>query len=264
MSGTKKNKLIRFGFTFKRSSVYSARTIMLEDLKLLLSYVSDSNAQKNDYIHAIIHDNCLRKRSVKTRELSARHLVDLYSLDPSVILYKALLYFWTKDPASQPLIALLCAYARDPIVRLSASFIFSFSEGQAVTREALEEFIEKQEPGRFSKATLKSTAQNINSSWTKSGHLIGRTKKIRSRAKATPGSIAYALLLGYLTGVRGESLFTTEYARLLDSSFDYLVHLAEDASRRGWIVFKRVGSVMEVLFPNLITTQEMELIREQN
>jgi hypothetical protein len=48
MSGTKKNKLIRFGFTFKRSSVHSARTIMLEDLKLLLSYVSDSNAQIGD------------------------------------------------------------------------------------------------------------------------------------------------------------------------------------------------------------------------
>jgi hypothetical protein len=42
------------------------------------------------------------------------------------------------------------------------------------------------------------------------------------------------------------------------------VALAEEASRRGWIVFKRVGEVIEVLFPRLITPQEMEWIREQS
>jgi hypothetical protein len=111
---------------------------------------------------------------------------------------------------------------------------------------------------------LKSTAQNINSTWTKSGHLRGRAKKIRSRAKATPGAAAYALLQGYLSGLRGESLFSSEYAKLLDCPVDRTMELAETASRRGWIVFKRVGSVIEVLFPNLITAQETEWIREQN
>lgn len=130
-------------------------------------------------------------------------------------------------------------------------------------REKLEEFIDEMEPGRFSPATLKSTAQNINSTWTQSGHLTGRVKKVRAQASATPGSVAYALLLGYLTGARGQALFKTEYARLLDCSFDRLVELAEQASRKGWIVFKRVGDVIEVLFPSLINAQEMESLREQ-
>ena len=40
--------------------------------------------------------------------------------------------------------------------------------------------------------------------------------------------------------------------------------LAEEASRKGWIVFKRVGVVIEVLFPNLINQEEKEWLRGQN
>ena len=115
------------------------------------------------------------------------------------------------------MLALTCAYARDSILKSSAAFIQSYPHGEKVTREALEEFIDNQEPGRFSKATLKSTAQNINATWTKSGHLTGRVIKIRSRPEATCGAMPYALLLGYLKGARGESLLKTEFTRLLHS-----------------------------------------------
>jgi len=128
----------------------------------------------------------------------------------------------------------------------------------------LEEYLEKKYPGRFSKATLISTAQNLASSWTQTGHLSGRVKKSRSKAKPTPGSTAYALFVGYLSGERGESLFKTDYAKLLDCSFENAVELAETASRKGWIVFKRVSNVIEVVFPSLLTQQEMEWIREQS
>ena len=87
---------------------------------------------------------------------------------------------------------------------------------------------------------------------------------MRARSIPTPGTVSLALLLGYLTGLRGESLFKSDYTRMLDCSFDKTIELAEDASRRGWISLKRVGQVVEVLFPNLITAQEMEWLREQN
>jgi hypothetical protein len=263
MTETKKNNLGRFGFSFERGGAHLSRTIMLEELGALLSFVNNPDAAKIDYLNVIDTENCLGKRSGKTRILTYRHLVELYSLDPSTILFRALLSFWQRDPAGQPLLALLCAYSRDSILRSTAPFILAASEGNTIRREGLEDYIDEQEPGRFSKATLKSTAQNINSTWTKSGHLAGRVRKVRSRAVATPGAVSYALLLGYLTGARGESLFHTDYVRLLDCTFERAVSLAEDASRRGWIVFKRVGDVIEVLFPSLITTQEMEWIREQ-
>ena len=254
--------LHRFGFRFERGGAHSSRTMMLKELKTLLSYIGRPDTKKADYQHAINDENCLGKRSGKTRVLTYRHMVDLYSLDCSNILFRALLFFWNRDTIGQPLLALLCTYARDPIFRSTASFILEIPTGAAVSRESLEEYIEEKENGRFSKATLKSTAQNINSTWTKSGHLEGRAKKIRSQAKPTAGAISYALLLGYLTGVRGQALFQTEYTKLLDCSIDRSIELAEEASRKGWIVFKRVGNVIEVLFPGLINKEEMDWLHE--
>ncbi|MBM9537897.1 hypothetical protein [Desulfobulbus alkaliphilus] len=262
---TEKNKrLSRFGFSFERGGAHTSRTMMLEELGALLTYVDRPEADKCDYLQAIDDENCLGKRSGKTRALTYRHLVDLYSLDATCGLFRALLYFWNRDIDGQPLLALLCTYARDPIFRSTAPFILKFPEGATITRESLEEFIDAQEPGRFSKATLKSTAQNINATWTKSGHLHGRSRKVRFRAHPTAGSVSYALLLGYLAGSRGQALFQTEYTKLLDCTFDKAIELAIDASRKGWIVFKRVGDVIEVLFPNLINQQEMEWLCEQS
>jgi hypothetical protein len=257
------DRLDRFGFSFKRGGTHTSRTMMLEELSVLLTYVDHSKAGKSDYLQAICDENCLRKRSGKTRVLTYRHLVELYSLDRQNILFRSLLFFWSRDTEGQPLIALLCTYTRDPIFRSTAPFILKIPEGKPVTRESLEEFIDSYEPGRFSKATLKSTAQNINSTWTKSNHLCGRTRKRRVRVIPTAGNVSYALLLGYLSGVRGQNLFHTEYIKLLDCSFDRAIELAEEASRRGWIVFKRIGDVIEVLFPQLINPDEMEWLREQ-
>ena len=254
----------RFGFRQERGGPHLARTIMLEELKLLFLFVDVPDADKDLYLRSILEDNCLNKRSDKTRNLSARHLVSLYGLDPNITLFRCFRYFWKRDKEGQPLLALLIAIARDSILKSSVPFIQSCTMGQRVTREALEEFIDDLETGRFSPANLKSTAQNINSSWTQSGLLRGRVKKIRTKAKATPGTASFALLLGYLSGVRGESLYQTEYAKLLDCSMEESIELSVEASRRGWIVLKRLGSVIEVLFPSLLSQQEMEWVREQS
>ena len=238
--------------------------MMLDDLSLLLDYVNDHNAFRGEYREAIEKDNCLGKRSGKTRTLSVRHLGALYALDKNVTLFRSLRYFWERDPAGRPLIALLCTHARDSFFRLSVPFIFAFEHGEVVSRKALERFLERQHPHRFSEATLKSTAQNINSTWTQAGHLTGKRDKTRSKAQTTPGSVSYALLLAFLSGSRGEGLFQSDYAKLLDCSKDEAIPLAETASRRGWIVFKRVDDVIEVAFPSLLNAQELEWIREQN
>lgn len=257
----KNTRLSKFGFRFNRGGAHLSRTMMLEDLSNLLEYINDPNADKTDYLSAIKEDNCLGKRSGKTRELTNRHLVSLYSLDTTDILFRSLLFFWHRDPAGRPLLALLCACARDSILCATAPFILNLPEGSVVTQEVMAAHIDDMEPGRFSSATLKSTAQNVNATWTQSGHLQGRVRKIRTPAIPTPGSAAYALLLGYLTGTRGPALFKTDYARLLDCSFDRAIELAREASHRGWIVFKQVGDIIEVVFPTLINGQELAQLR---
>ena len=258
------NRLERFGFSHEHGSTHMARTMMLNELSSLLDYVSVPSSASDIYAHAIKEDNCLGKRSGRTRSLSMRHLRALYALDPNKTVFRSLRYFWQRDPVGRPMLACLCAYVRDPLLRTSAPFVLKLTDGQSFSRKALEDYLEKQFPGRFSEATLKSTAQNLASTWTQSGHLAGRVKKSRSRVTATAGSVAYALFLGFLTGARGETLFETDYTKLLGCSFEIAVELAESASRKGWIVFKRVGNVVEVLFPTLLTEQETEWIREQN
>ena len=257
-------RLERCGFSFERGGAHIARTMMLGELTELLAHVTSPEAEKAQYLAAVDEDNCLGKRSMRTRRLTFRHLADLYALDPAVTLFRAMRYLWERDPAGRPLLALLCAYARDAVLRATAGFVQGVPRGEVLTREELEEFIDAQDPGRFSKATLKSTAQNVNSTWTQSGHLTGRVKKVRSRAAASAGSAAYALLLGYLHGVRGSALFTTEYVKLLDCSAERARELAEEASRRGWVVMKQIGNVVEVVFPAMLTPLEMEWIHEQD
>ena len=253
-----------FGFRFRKSSVHTARTMMLDDLYLLLNHISNPQTSREEYLKAIKKENCLGKRTVQTRKLSAAHLTNLYALDPSLVIFRALRYFWSRGEKGQPLLALLCAYARDTLLRMSTALILKQPQGATISRTAMEAFIEHLNPGRFSKATLKSTAQNINATWTRSGHLQGRAPKIRIKAQPTLSAVSYALLLGYLSGCRGESILQNEYVRLLDCTEEYALDLATEASRRGWLVFKRIGTVMEVSFPNLLTAEERRWVHEQN
>lgn len=243
--------LARFGLSFERGGAHLARSMMLADLRQLLEHVPDAQANREAFARAILVDNCLGKRSARTRSITLRHLADLYALDLSVPLYRVMRFLWERDAAGRPLLACLTAYARDPILRLSAPFVLDLPPGARLVRGELERFIDNQEEGRLSKATLKSTAQNVSTTWTHAGHLRGAVNKSRSAALPTAGAASLALLLGYVQGIRGLNLFETEYARLLDCPSERVIELAEDASRSGWIVCKRIGAVVEVLFPNL-------------
>lgn len=240
-----------------------SRTMMLEELGLLLEHVGTTDCSPDSCRALIVEQNCLGKRSGKTRTLTFKHLVDLYSLSRAVTIFRGMLYFWERDTASRSQLALLCTYARDPLFRQSATYLQQCPIGGTVTRESIEELIEKVEQGRFSPATLKSAAQNINATWTQSGHLTGKVRKIRTVSTPGPGSVAYALFLGYLSGVRGKLLLQSEFVSILDCPYAKTLELAEEASRRGWLVFKRIGDVIEVQFPNLMTEQEMGWLREQ-
>ncbi len=255
---------IELGFKNNKGGAHAARTMMLEELRTLLDYVRDDERSLLAFQRAIEDDNCLNKRSGKSRSLTFRHLIDLYALEPDVLLFRGLTYFWQRDESAQPLLALTMSLARDGLLAAAAPFIWKAEPGSTISRDSVEQNIASRDPDRFSPATLKSVAQNINSSLTQSGHLVGRVKKTRQQATPTAGSVAYALLLGYATGVRGPELFKTLYMQAQDVPAESCIALAEEAARKGWINFKRVGDVMEVAFPNIITPADMEAIREQS
>ena len=257
-------RLQHFGFTFGRGGAHTARTIMLDDLQRLLEFVTDEQPSRAAFASAIVEDNCLAKRSGKTRELTLHHLVDLYALDSSVPVFRVLHYFWKREKDALPMLALLCSYTRDALLRKSWEWVARTPQGEELSRDKVETELAEAFPDRFSPASLKSIAQNLNGSWTRSGHLRGKVRKFRCRAKASPAAVAYALYLGYLCGLRGEALFQSEYAQVLDVPKGEIVDLSDAAARRGWIIIKRLGNVVEVLFPNLITLEERKLLDEQD
>ncbi|WP_189514708.1 hypothetical protein [Kushneria pakistanensis] len=242
--------LEKFGFKTRQSGAHVSRTIMLDELYALFEQVG-IDALPAAYQAAVLEQNCLAKRSGRTRQLTARHLVELYGLDPANPVHAGLRFFWSRDKAARPQLALLAAVARDNLLRILLPTILAKPLETPVLREQLEERVETLWPKRFSPATRKSLAQNINSSLTKAGHLSGRVSKIRQQLKPAIGAAAYAFYLAWLQGSRGELLLQSAYCQALDVGNDELLELAAQASARGWMVMRRVDNVVDVDFPAL-------------
>ncbi|NBK25545.1 MAG: hypothetical protein EOM68_26435 [Spirochaetia bacterium] len=250
MTEEEKLRLENLGFRYTRNGTHSARTIMIDELELLFEAVDDASAPHQIYFDAIVSENCLGKQSGKTRILTAKHLIAMYGLDPDLAVFRLLRFFVGKDEKGSALSAALCAFARDPLFRVTVPYICSCPRGARIEREVLESFLEEKEPGRYSPASLTSISQNINSSWTKTGHLSGRGIKIRTQAEPTIANTAYAVILATLMGYRGKALFDSDLIRMLDVPAGRAMELAQQASEKGWLIYKRIGDIIEVGIPN--------------
>ena len=256
---TPQDTLIKFGFKFGKNGAHSSRTMMLEELQLLFAATSAATTLQ-EYQTIIITHNGLNKPTEKTRTLTFRHLKDLYSLDTQYVLFRAFRLFWDLEPEAQSMLALQLAYARDPLFRKSADAVLAHKPGEQITREEIEALLKQDDPERFSPASLKSFAQNINSSWTQAGYLKGKAKKIRHVPIVTPINVSFALFQGYLCGLSGERLFNSVWIKLLQTPLETLQTLASAASYRGLIDYKEAGGVVEVRFDNLLEPDEKKLL----
>lgn len=243
-----------FGFVLEGLGAHSSRTIMLDELRLLLGAVPASGSTRS-YGSAILEENALLKRTDSTRAESFRRLRELYGLSRHLVLFRALRDLWEHEPAAQPMVALLCAIARDPMLRATVPTILMAQVGDAVTPQMISDSVNKQYPGRLNNTTLANIGRHAASSWTQSGHLYGRTHKIRVAAQSYPASVTYALFLGFLCGNRGEALFHADWTHLLDTPLDTLHDQAFLASQQGWLEYRHAGSVTEIGFSYLLRTE---------
>ena len=223
-----------------------------------------ASATREEHRAAISEGNVLAKRTDATRRLTVERLGELHALDPAVPLFRVMRLLWDAADDGKPLLACLCASARDPLLRMTAGPVLGAARGETVTTERIAEAVRAAVPGRFNPSIQRKIARNAASSWTQSGHLVERAHKVRSRAVATTASTAYAVFLGHLTGVRADLLFDTHWARLLDAPRPELYATAFEASRRGWLDCRRVGDVVEVRFSGLIAEAGLESVCGQD
>jgi hypothetical protein len=229
---------------------------MLADLTTLLDALPAS-AEHADYQRAVMEDNALGKRTASTRLWAWKKLRELYALDPTVPIFRMLRELWRADASGRPLLALLAALARDALLRASATAIVAARPGVPVTKEQLRQAIVQARGDRFSKSTMDAVLSHLMSSWTESGHLMGRKEKVRAHPTTTTAATTYALALGYLASVRGTYLLSTLWTSVLDAPESVLHDHAREASRRGWLVYRGVGNIVDIDFPSLRPSAEL-------
>lgn len=239
-----------YGFQIGGLGSHGSRTIMLSELRLLLSVCSPM-ASESEYRNAILEDNVLLKQTLSTRHESVRRLRELYGINPSFITFRALRDLWDHTIEAQPVLAMLAALSRDPVLRSTTPLILSVQRGTPVDSQMFSRVVKEEYPN-LGTTTQANFGRHIASSWAQSGHLKGRTNKIRGQAQAYASSCAYALFLGYLCGERGEGLFTTPWAQVLDTPTYTLHNLAKAASQYGWLEYRQSGSITDISFRYLL------------
>lgn len=241
----------KFGFVIEGFGAHSGRTIMSKDMKLLLESCLPE-AEKDEYAQAVLVNNVLLKKTGAARKEAYSRLSRLYGLDNSILLFRVFREFWEQDKESQSLILILYAIARDPILRVSVDLILNSVAGDQLVATDFEKEVVDTYGDQLTEKTTASIGRNIASSWTQSGHLTGRSNKIRTIVESNPTSVAFALFLGYLCGDRGDKLFHSKWAKLLDTPIYELQIKAQVASQQGWLEYRQTGSITEISFEHLL------------
>jgi hypothetical protein len=256
---TSLSSLPRLGFRLGDKGTHSSRTMMLSELQSLLSAVP-GNRERPDYEQAVLEDNCLAKQTLATRTLSLQRLSELYGLDPGIPLFRIMRDLWNVTQESQPQLALLLALARDPLLRISASPVLNTAIGKEFARQEMTDALADATGGRFNESTLDKIVRNASSSWTQSGHMQGRARKFRQQVRATPAASAFAFLLGYMQGIRGQNLFQCPWVKALDLDELEARERADDVKRLGLLDIKQSGSLIDIAFPTLMNETDKELL----
>lgn len=216
--------------------------MMLDDLTAVLGAQMERKP-----VEAIVGENLLGKPSAPARAVAADRLAKLYGLgDAPPPISLALFSLWRRDLPGRPLLALLCALARDPTFRDGADPVLDAAPGAQVRSPALAAAYEARHPGRFGPKMTASLARNAASSWTQAGYLSGAVRKTRVRVKPTPTTAAYAALLARLCGFGGARLLGSRWLDVLDCPTEERLGLLRQAEGLGLARVRSAGDVLEI------------------
>ena len=237
--------MLHIGARFGDRGTHTSRTMMRAELtEAFLSLPAD--AHREDYTEAIIGENVLGKVTHATRKLTNQRLAELYGLSPQIPLFAVLRRLWDIDQVGRPLLATLVALARDPLFRASAATILSLPVGSELSRSLLVNNMRVAVGDRLNDSILDKVARNLASSWTQSGHLRGRVRKVRQRVEATPASAAFALWIANAQGYQDSRALTTFWTNVLDVQGHELVDLTLMAKQRGLLHAQMGGGIIEI------------------
>lgn len=200
---------------------------------------------------AVMEENVFNKRTASSKKKTIQYLTQLYGFGGEDSAFRAFESYWDRaKDESKPMLAFLYAMSRDYLLQESVKFVKGVPFEEKATVEGFEENISKHHPGRFSPITLRSVAKNLASSWKQAGYIEGKIKNIRKENPPDYLATAFALLMAYLEGLRGEFLLGHVCVRALDVDREGLLGLVKSAADRDLLRYNHSGATMAITFKN--------------
>jgi len=240
----------------KPITIHTSRTIMFNEL----SRVMDFSIEKDNYLESM-NNNVFGKKSQDGIKKTESFLSRLYGFDLSSPYFKAFKHFWLEcDIEEKALISFVFALKNDYLLQESISVVANWGSRDKVNIELFTENLEKYHPNRFSQNTMSSVAKNIASSWKQAGFITGKIGNIRTVPPVTYKVVAFAILLSYLSGERGDFLIQSPTVKALCLSESELREFVVEASKRDYLQYQYAGNVTTISFDNLINKISIDAI----
>lgn len=238
----------------KPKTIHTARTLMYSELTKIM----DFSIESDNYIESL-NNNIFGKKSEDNIKQTANFLTLLYSFDITYPPFRVLKYFWqNSDEKEKPILALLFGILRDYLLTESINVVCETKLLDKVNIEKIEANIESYHPNRFTKNTIRSVAQNIASSWKQAGFITGKVKNIRTQPEINYNAVAFAFILAYLNGLRGDFIWSSKWVKALCLNESQLRDLAIEASKRGLIHYQYAGNVTSITCQELFNKLEID------
>ena len=233
-----------------QKTVHTGRTIMFAELSRIMFHGHGKPSFDDSFI-----ENVAGKLSKNNQKETYTRLKRLYGFTLTDPFFQSFNYFWGTSSENQlAIISILLAFKNDYLLSESIDLIVNTPIGYKVMIESLEKNIEDLHPNHYSPATLRSTSQNIASSWKQAGFILGKVKNIRVQPEIDYRTVAFALLMGYLEGLRGEFLMGSKYIRALGLPETKTRELIAEAAKRDILQYQHSAHVTTVMFPSLLKT----------
>ena len=237
-----------------KMTAHTGRTIMFTELSKLMDHAVD-----NDSYIEFLQQNIANKNTKSNQDETTKRLQKLYVLDVSYLPFKAFKYFWQIIPANEKqIITLLYAISHDYLLAESIPVVVNTNIDDRVQIEKFEDNIKLLHPDHYSANTLRSSAQNLASSWKQAGFITGKVKNIRTKPEIGYHSIAFAFIMAYFNGERGDYIINSKWVKALAMNETAIRTLALEAAKRDLLQYQYAGNVTTVSFSTLFKKMNID------
>lgn len=232
----------------QNKTIHTSRTLMFAELSKVMNHAIEGG----DF-NGILNSNVANKLSSTNLIKTNRYLRQLYRFAKEDLLFRCFIHYWTLvNNEQKSILSLLYALSNDFLLRESIDIVVNTKVGEKVAIEKFEDNIEKYHPGKYSVNTKRSASQNIASSWKQAGYILGKVKNIRVQPVHDYYTVAFALLLSYLHGDRGEYIMLSKWIKALALNTEELRDLIKEAAKRDLLRYQYGGNVTVISFENQI------------